>query len=105
MDPHSNAETFCMNPDNGDDARDRTVAWRSAWQDEDLTKRAAENVKEQDSDKRIREYERMQRDHQERSPFAIILQQVEVAALRKPVTDFEIGPLSDRTVYADIRKA
>ncbi|HYZ63992.1 MAG TPA: ABC transporter substrate-binding protein [Acetobacteraceae bacterium] len=105
MDPHSNAETFCMNPDNGDNARNRTVAWRSSWQDEDLTKRAIANVKEQDADKRVREYERMQRDHQERSAFAIMLQQVEVAAMRKGVSSFEIGPLSDRSVYAHITKA
>ena len=105
MDPHSNAETFCMNPDNGDDARNRTVAWRSSWQDKDLTERAAANVKEQDADKRIVEYERMQRDHQERSAFAILLQQIEVAALRRNVTGFVIGPLSDRTVYANIQKA
>ncbi len=105
MDPHSNAETFCMNPDNGDDARDRTVAWRSFWQDKDLTERAAANVKEQDADERIREYERMQRDHQERSPFAIMLQQVEVAAMRKGVSGLEIGPLSDNVHYAHIQKA
>ena len=105
MDPHSNAETFCMNPDNSDDARNRTVAWRSSWQDKDLTDRAAANVKELDATKRVREYERLQLDHQERSPFAIILQQVEVAAMRKGTTGFEIGPLSDRSVYARISKA
>jgi len=104
MDPHSNAQTFCMNEDNSDNATDRTVAWRSSWQDKDLTDRALANVKEQDAAKRVREYERMQRDHQDRSPFAIMLQQVEVAAMRKNVSGFEIGPLSDRTVYADITK-
>jgi len=105
MDPHSNAETFCMNPDNTDAATNRTVAWRSSWQDKDLTDRAAANVKEQDADRRVKEYERMQRDHQERSPFAIMLQQVEVAMMRKGVAGFEIGPLSDRSVYARITKA
>ncbi|GAC1346564.1 MAG: ABC transporter substrate-binding protein [Acetobacteraceae bacterium] len=105
MDPHSNAETFCMNPDNGDDARNRTVAWRSGWQDKDLTERAAANVKELDAEKRVREYERMQRDHQERSPFAIMLQQVEVAVMRKGVSGLELGPLSDRSAYARIQKA
>jgi peptide/nickel transport system substrate-binding protein len=105
MDPHSNAETFCMNPDNGETATNRTVAWRSSWQDKDLTERAAANVKELDADRRVKEYERMQRDHQDRSPFAIMLQQVEVAAMRKGVSGFEIGPLSDRSVYAHIQKA
>jgi peptide/nickel transport system substrate-binding protein len=105
MDPHSNAETFCMNPDNTDAATNRTVAWRSSWQDKDLTDRAIANVKETDADRRVKEYERMQRDHQERSPFAIMLQQVEVAMMRKGVAGFEIGPLSDRSVYARITKA
>ncbi len=105
MDPHSNAETFCMNPDNTDAAVNRTVAWRSGWQDKDLTERTIANVKELDADKRVKEYERLQRDHQERSPFAIMLQQVEVAMMRKGTSGFEIGPLSDRSVYARIVKA
>ena len=105
MDPHSNAETFCMNPDNSDTATNRTVAWRSSWQDKDLTDRAIANVKELDATKRVKEYERMQLDHQERSPFAILLQQVEVAMMRSGVSGFEIGPLSDRSVYARIQKA
>ena len=105
MDPHSNAETFCMNPDNTDNATNRTVAWRSSWQDKDLTDRAAANVKQADSGARVKEYERMQRDHQDRSPFAVMLQQVEVAVMRKGVSGFEIGPLSDRSPYVGIRKA
>lgn len=104
MDPHSNAETFCMNPDNTEAATNRTVAWRSNWQDKDLTDRAIANVKELDADRRVKEYERMQRDHQDRSPFAIMLQQVEVAMMRKGTTGFEIGPLSDRSVYTRITK-
>jgi peptide/nickel transport system substrate-binding protein len=104
MDPHSNAETFCMNPDNTDNATNRTVAWRSSWQDKDLTDRAAANVKEKDATRRVKEYERMQQDFQERSPFAIMLQQVEVAVMRKGVSGFEIGPLSDRSIYAHITK-
>lgn len=105
MDPHSNAQTFCMNLDNGDDAKERTVAWRSYWQDKELTERAAAAVKEQNAENRIRDYERLQRDFEERSPFAILLQQIEVAAMRKNVTGLEIGPLSDRTSYWTITKA
>ena len=105
MDPNSNAETFCENPDNSDNAINRTVAWRSSWQDKELTDRAAANVKEQDADRRVKEYERLQQEFQERSPFAIMLQQVEVAMMRKGTSGFEIGPLSDRTVYADVKKA
>ena len=105
MDPNSNAETFCENPDNTDNATNRTVAWRSAWQDKDLTDRALAAVREQDAGQRVKDYERLQRDFQDRGPFAIMLQQVEVAVMRHSVTGVEIGPLSDRSVYAHIAKA
>ena len=105
FDPHSNAETFCMNPDNTDAAKNRTVAWRSSWQDKDLTDRAIANVKQSDGAKRVAEYQSMQKDHRDRSAFAFILQQVEVAVERKGVTGFELGPLSDRSVYGKISKA
>ena len=86
MDPNSNAQTFCENIDNGDDARDRTLAWRSSWQNKELTQRSAAAVREQDADARVRDYERLQRDLQEVGPFAFMLQQVEIAALRKNVS-------------------
>ena len=60
---------------------------------------------EQNADQRVKDYERLQRDFQDRSPFAIMLQQVEVAIMRHGVTGFEIGPLSDRSVYAHITKS
>ena len=41
FDPNSNAQTFCINPDNTDKSTNRTVAWRSNWQDQDLAGRAA----------------------------------------------------------------
>jgi peptide/nickel transport system substrate-binding protein len=105
FDPNSNAETFCVNPDNADNARNRTLAWRSSWQDKELSDRTAANVKQQDPEKRIAEYIAIQRLHQQRSPFAMLLQQVEVAAMRQGVTDFVIGALSDQSVYGKIRKA
>ncbi len=105
MDPNSNAQTFCENLDNGDDARDRTLAWRSSWQDKQLTGRSQAAVREQDAEARVRDYERLQRDLQEQGPFAIMLQQVEIAALRKGVGGMQIGPLSDSTNYAELQKA
>ncbi len=97
MDPHSNAADLLHEP--GQRRQRHATApspGASSWQDKDLTDRAAANVKEQDADKRVREYERMQRDHQERSPFAIMLQQIEVAAMRKGVSGLRdraaVGP-------------
>ncbi|MEJ1975119.1 MAG: ABC transporter substrate-binding protein [Acetobacteraceae bacterium] len=105
MDPHSNAQTFCVNEDNTDAATNRTVAWRSKWQDLDLTGRAQDALRETDAAKRIADYEQLQKDFMHRSPFAIFLQQVSVAVLRKGVAGFELGVLSDDTVYSDLAKA
>ena len=36
-DPHTNADTFARNPDNGDDAKSKPLAWRNAWAIPELT--------------------------------------------------------------------
>ncbi|PZW45029.1 peptide/nickel transport system substrate-binding protein [Humitalea rosea] len=104
FDPHTNAETFCMNPDNADGARNRTLAWRSSWQNEDLTARAVAAVKETDTAKRSEMYAALQRDHQAQSPFAIMLQEIEVVAMRANLTGFDLGPMSDRGNYRNTAK-
>lgn len=104
FDPHTNAEAFSMNPDNSDNARNRTLAWRSSWDIPDLTRRVAANVLEADQEKRAAEYIAIQREHQETSPFVIMLQEIEVAVLRAGVTGFDIGPMSDRTSYLGLAK-
>jgi peptide/nickel transport system substrate-binding protein len=104
FDPNSNAQAFCYNPDNGDSPKLKTLAWRSSWQDAELTKMVTENVKELDTEKRIGIYEKMQQIHQDRSPFAFILQQQEVATMGKGVSGFKVGPMSDLTDYAPITK-
>jgi peptide/nickel transport system substrate-binding protein len=105
LDPHSNAQTFCMNEDNGDNATSRTVAWRSKWQDKDLTGRTQDALKETDADKRVAAYEQLQKDFMQRAPFVIFQQQVGVAVMRKGVSGFELGTLSDGTRYSDLIKA
>ena len=104
MDPNSNAETFNVNTDNSDAQKNRTLCWRSNWKDDDLTARAIEAQKEPDSKRRIAMYERMQRDHQERSPFVLLGQQVEVAAMRKSVSGLELALLADRSRYTAVTK-
>jgi len=99
FDPHSNAETFCINTDNSDGARNKTLAWRNSWQDADLTARAQAAVKETDTKKREAMYASMQRDHHQRSPFALMLQSIEIAVIRKSVSGFEVAPMSARTRY------
>ena len=105
MDPHSNAQTFCINGDNTDKSTNRTVAWRSNWQDMDLAGRAQDAVKEVDAGKRVAEYEQLQKDFMQRAPFVIFQQQVGVAAMRKGVAGFDLGVLSDGTRYTALSKA
>ncbi len=105
LDPHSNAQTFCINENNGDDATNRTVAWRSKWEDKDLTGRAQDAVKETNAAKRVAAYEQLQRDFMERAPFVIFQQQVGVVAMRKAVSRFDLGTLSDGTRYDNLTKS
>ncbi len=93
-----------MNPDNGDDARNKTLAWRSAWAIPELTARTLAAVKETDTEKRVAMYEAIQRDHQKESPFAVMLQELEVAVTRNSLKGLNIGVLSDRTQYAPLAK-
>ena len=104
FDPHSNAQTFCVNDDNSDASTNRTTAWNQAWQDQDLSDRALAALREQDSAKRIALYEGLQRDVMRRGPYAIMLQEISSAVLRRPAYGLELGPISDRTVYAPIGK-
>lgn len=104
LDPHSNAQTFCVNEDNSDASTNRTTAWNCAWADADLTARALAAVKEVDAARRVAEYEAMQRDVMARGPYAIMLQEIAISVLRRPLAGFRQGPLSDRTPYAPIAK-
>ena len=105
IDPHSNAETFNINTDNSEAQKNRTLAWRSNWKDDEFTARAIAALKERDGEKRIELYEALQRDHRERSPFVILQQQIEVAAMKKGVTGLDLALLSDRSRYDGLQKA
>ena len=104
FDPNTNAAAFCVNTDNGPDARNRTLAWRSAWQDQELSAQALAAVKEADAGRRLALYNQMQRDHMERSPFAVMLQQTDTAIMRPGLTGFEIAPVGRPIRYAGMRK-
>lgn len=104
FDPHSNAQTFCENTDDSDTSKNRTTAWQAHWADKGLTEATAAAVREQDPAKRVAMYQQMQRDLQERGPFAIMLQEVGTIVMRKPAAGLVQGPLSDRTEYSKITK-
>jgi len=99
FDPNSNAEAFSVNTDNGENARNKTLAWRASWEIPELSARVAAAVVETDAAKRVAMYEDLQRDHQRSSPFVVMLQEIEVSAMRAGVREFDMGPMSDRTAY------
>jgi peptide/nickel transport system substrate-binding protein len=104
FDPNSNAEAFNVNADNSDKSTNRTLAWRASWQDKGLSDRALAAVMQTNPGARIAAYEQMQRDAQERSPFVILMQETEFAAVRAGVTGFVLGATPDRTDYAAVKK-
>jgi peptide/nickel transport system substrate-binding protein len=104
LDPHTNASTFARNPDNGDDARERTLAWRNGWEIPELTALAEQAVLEQDSARRAEIYVALQRRVQEDSPFIVLFQENELIALAAGVQGFSAGLTSDQTLYHGIRK-
>jgi peptide/nickel transport system substrate-binding protein len=105
FDPNTNVEAFCVNTDNGENALNRTLAWRSSWQDKQMTDRSNEALKERDPAKRIALYEQLQRDHMANSPFAIMMQGITTAACRKNVSGVRLGTLSDTHTYSGASKA
>ena len=99
MDPHTNADTFARNPDNSDDAKFKSLAWRNAWDIPEMTKKADAAVLERNTAKRARMYMDLQQEHQRISPFVIMFQDIEVVAERANVKNFILGPSFDSNFY------
>jgi peptide/nickel transport system substrate-binding protein len=104
QDPHTNADTFARNPDNADDAKSKPLAWRNAWDIPEMTKEADAAVLERDAGKRSDLYLKIEREHQQVSPFVIMFQETEVTAMRKNVNGFVIGPSFDDNKYNGVTK-
>ena len=96
-DPHTNADTFARNPDNGDDAKDKPLAWRNAWAIPELTKKTDAAALERDTAKRVRMYRDIQAEFRRTSPFVMLYQETEVAAYRANVEGLRLGPTADTT--------
>jgi len=104
LDPHTNADTFARNEDNSDNAKAKPLAWRNAWDIPEMTKITTANIMERDAAKRAKVYEDLQREHQKVSPFIIMFQNIEVAAMRKNVHHFVLGPSFDNNYYRFVTK-
>jgi len=103
-DPHTNADTFARNVDNGDEAKAKPLSWRNAWAIPELTKKADAAVLERDPAKRIKMYQDMQAEFRKTSPFVMLFQQTQVAAVRANVEGFKLGPTSDSTYVFTVSK-
>jgi peptide/nickel transport system substrate-binding protein len=100
FDPNSNAETFTFNPDNSDAGKNKTLAWRNAWDVPELTKQTQAALLEKDAGKRAAIYQGLQKEVLEKSPFVMIFQQIETAGYSSKLKDFKLGPsFSTNFVY------
>ena len=104
-DPHTNADTFARNPDNSDDAKTKPLTWRNAWSIPELTKKTDAAALERDGAKRAKMYQDIQAEFRTTSPFVMLYQQTEVAALRANVAGFRVGPTSDSTLVHVVSKS
>jgi peptide/nickel transport system substrate-binding protein len=104
FDPNSNAQTFASNPDNSDEGKVATLAWRNAWDIPDLTKQTEAALLEKDPAKRAELYKDLQQKVLDTSPFAIIYQQIEVAGVSGKLKGFKLGPSFDTNFVSQVSK-
>ncbi len=104
-DPNTNAATFAYNPDNSDEAKATGIlAWRNAWPLPEMSKATKAAVQEADRDKRAAMYEAIQREHQKRSPFAIMFQKIEQTGRRANVKGLNLGAAITAVSYWPVTK-
>ncbi|WP_026781829.1 ABC transporter substrate-binding protein [Pleomorphomonas koreensis] len=103
-DPNSNAETFTANPDNSDEGKVKTLAWRNAWDPKELDTETKAALLEKDTAKRAAMYADLQKKVQESGPFVMLYQQTEVAAYAAKLKGFKLGPSFDTNFVAPISK-
>jgi peptide/nickel transport system substrate-binding protein len=104
IDPNSNAQAWCADPDDSDNSKLKILAWRSHFADKEMTDEVDAATKELDDKKRLAIYANLQRQMWDRGPFVFLLQADEIAVTAKNVTGFQLGPTPDYFRYAPIRK-
>ncbi|TPW27883.1 ABC transporter substrate-binding protein [Martelella alba] len=105
FDPNSNAEVFCINEDNADDAKDRPFIWRSHFQNADFAARAKAARDEKDPAKRLELYEALQKDYMDNSPFAFMFQKTDTAVCRTGIDGFRLQVFSSSNSYEETTKS
>ncbi|MEM7489107.1 MAG: ABC transporter substrate-binding protein [Pseudomonadota bacterium] len=104
-DPHTNAGTFAYNPDNSDEANATgLLAWRNSWDTGGLTEKVEAAVVENDRATREQMYADIQAEFRETSPFVIMFQKIEQAAMRENVENVNLGGATTAVSYWVIEK-
>jgi peptide/nickel transport system substrate-binding protein len=104
LDPHANAAAFARNPDNGDAAADKTLAWRNGWAIPEITALTDRALLEAEPAKRLALYRDLQERLREDSPFIILYQDTELIAARREIEGLRAGVSADQTYYHGLRK-
>jgi peptide/nickel transport system substrate-binding protein len=104
LDPHTNADAFVYNPDNGDNSKHKLPAWRAAWDMPELTKETAAAAAELDTEKRMGMYADLQKESTDRGAFIFMLQPVWETAMRANVKGVVQGVTEDLVFYRLITK-
>jgi peptide/nickel transport system substrate-binding protein len=103
FDPNTNM-SFVVNTDNSDTPKSKPLAWRNGWMNEDFNKTAAALLMETDTNKRKEAYQQMIKQWQPISPFVMMFQQNDTAAVSPKVKNFFIGPSNEMTQYDNVYK-
>jgi len=104
-DPHTNADSFARNPDNGDNASRSTLAWRNAWAIPELSRATEAALLEPDTARRAAAYQALQARFRAESPFVILAQQAQVAGIRRKAFHQVVGGTSDTSFLAPVSKS
>ncbi|MES5099447.1 ABC transporter substrate-binding protein [Agrobacterium sp. BA1120] len=104
FDPNSNAETFTINYDNSDAGKNKTLAWRNAWDVPELTKQTQAALLEKDNAKRAALYQDLQKKVLESGPFVVIEQKTEIAGFSNKVKGLKLGPSFDTNYVFPVSK-
>jgi peptide/nickel transport system substrate-binding protein len=94
QDPHSNADGYLNSP----------LAKRNQWVSDERAKAVNAARDERDATKRAKMYMDLQKMALDESPYVILFQQVETAAVRSNVNGFIIGPTFDLNLYKNVVK-
>lgn len=78
VDPNSNANAFAYNVPGGP----KTLAWRVGWEVPELSKQTQTAAAESDVKKRIAQYQQLQSEIQQNSPYVVTLQGQKLVGLR-----------------------